>query len=285
VRRYIQTELEILGKLSQLDTSWEDEHALKIIGYLKALPPDATEIRRDIDRLLEIEFECAVDIVRLFLGLSADEFRTKRSEQLGEGGIGITRFRKAKADFMGALERLGLESAITAMATRPMHWSDVLVERLKAGRGSAIKGQRRGREFETATEAVVKEVFGIGRYDVRCRFVGKTGTSTEKADFAIPSKIEPRILIEVKAYGATGSKQTDILGDFHRIIEEKRADTDLLLVVDGITWKARVNDLRKLIQMQNRGEITRIYTTQMFEDLRKDLKTLGDEHHLFEPHQ
>src|SRR5439155_25952635 len=107
---------------------------------------------------------------------------------------------------------------------------------------------------------IVSRVFQDVGYDVRCRFVGSRGVSTEKADFAIPSKRDPGILIESKAYGATGSKQTDILGEMSRIVEEKRHDTHLLLVTDGITWRSRVNDLRKLVTLQNEGKIARIYT-------------------------
>ena len=128
----------------------------------------------------------------------------------------------------------------------------------------------------------MKSVFGPEGYHVRCRFVGKNGdeTETEKADFAIPSRQEPRILIEAKAYGATGSKQTDVIGDIGRIAAQKRPDTALLVVTDGITWNDRVNDLRKLVQMQNRGIIARIYTTLMFDELRKDLEDLRADHHL-----
>lgn len=96
----------------------------------------------------------------------------------------------------------------------------------------------------------------------------------------VPSKEDARILIEVKAYGATGSKQTDILGDMERIIGKKRHDTTLLFVTDGITWKARTRDLRKLIDLQNEGKITRIYTSLMFPELRDDLLLLRSEHGL-----
>ncbi|HXQ22826.1 MAG TPA: DpnII family type II restriction endonuclease, partial [Candidatus Acidoferrales bacterium] len=137
----------------------------------------------------------------------------------------------------------------------------------------------RGRFLEDFTEKIVRAVFGDA-YDTRCRFVGASGTSTEKTDFAIPSKRDACILIEVKAYGATGSKQTDILGDIRRIVEEKRHDTHLLLVTDGTTWKARVNDLRKLVEMQNKGLIARIYTHSMEEALQHDLRQLRRDHGL-----
>ncbi len=162
----------------------------------------------------------------------------------------------------------------------PVTWSDILTERLKGGRGSAIKGQRRGRHLEDFVEKIIIDVFGKDSYDVRCQFLGATSTSFEKADFAIQSKDDPAILIEVKAYGATGSKQTDVLGDITRIVNEKRYDTHFLLVTDGITWKDRISDLRKLIELQNQGKITRIYTQSMADQLRADLVQLKQEHGL-----
>ena len=88
------------------------------------------------------------------------------------------------------------------------------------------------------------------------------------------TKEQPQILIEAKGYLATGSKQTDILGDIEKIIMVKRKDIPLILITDGVTWRSRTNDLRKLIQKQNEGEISRIYTIKMAQEFRKDLETL-----------
>ena len=88
-----------------------------------------------------------------------------------------------------------------AIVNKPTTWNDLLIERLHGGRGRAIKGQNRGRGLEDFTEEWVRAL-GEGAYDPRCRFVGKSGLTTEKADFAIPSKEDPRIIIEVKAYGS-----------------------------------------------------------------------------------
>jgi len=90
----------------------------------------------------------------------------------------------------------------------------------------------------------------------------------------------PRILIEVKAYGATGSKMSDIIGDLNTIVREKRHDTTLLFVTDGETWLQRRSDLEKIIDMQNRGQIARIYTTRMSDQLGSDLESLKQEHQL-----
>ncbi len=155
-------------------------------------------------------------------------------------------------------------------------WSDILVERLRSGRGSAIQGQRRGRGLEDFAEAIVKEVFGQGGYAARCTFTGADNT-TAKCDLAIPDRTHPRIIIESKGYGATGSKMTDIIGDIDAIIAAKRHDTPFLFVTDGMTWKARISDLKKIIHRQNQGKVTRIYTTKMRQRFLEDLNTLKAE--------
>ena len=122
------------------------------------------------------------------------------------------------------------------------------------------------------------QIFGEGAYDARCGLSGATGASTEKTDFAVPSKDDPGILIEAKAYGATGSKQTDVLGDITRIVNEKRNDTQFLLITNGITWRERTSDLNKLVILQNQGKIARICTRSMADQLEAELRQLKDEH-------
>jgi len=194
---------------------------------------------------------------------------------LGSGGIGVKRYQADRGAFTKAFEELGLfEAMATTINYKPV-WSDILVERLRSGRGSAIQGQKRGRGLEDFAEAIVKEVFGAD-YETRCTFGGADGKRA-KCDFAIPDRNRPRIIVEVKGYGATGSKMTDIIGDLDAIIDAKRHDTALLFLTDGVTWKARVADLRKIVTRQNEGKITRIYTTKMAAQLKKDLETLKAE--------
>jgi len=64
------------------------------------------------------------------------------------------------------------------------------------------------------------------------------------------------------------------LGDIHTIIAAKRPDTALLFFTDGLTWNERQSDLRKLVELQNNGEITRIYTYSMAADFEGDLRQL-----------
>lgn len=290
MKRSRQTLEDLLGQLSPVETTWRDAHAEAVIHLLRHLPAKTSYHEADLARLLAPEallpgakasadFDTGLTVVRLFLDLSKDEMAAGLRNRLGVG-IGVQSFHKAPQEFLAALVDMGALERMVAVVNTPVAWYDLLTERLKGGRGSAIKGQRRGRSLEDFVEQRVVQVFGTGGYEARCQFVGASGMSKEKADFAIPSKADPSILIEAKAYGVTGSKQTDVLGDVERIVKEKRDDTQFLLVTDGITWRERTSDLGKLVALQNLGKIARIYTQAMADQLDTDLRQLKREHGL-----
>lgn len=290
MQRIRQSLDEIVGTLAPVETTWRDAHAELVIARLQAVPARSSVTRQDIAAWLDLDglkqeemtprFEANLTAVQLFLDISKDELRGALREHLGKEGQGISRFKREPEAFYKAFEALGLLDHMTRAINTPVTWQSILTERLKGGRGSAIKGQKRGRSLEDFVEELVADVFGKGHYHARCSFLGARGISTEKADVAIPDKNDPRILIEVKAYGATGSKQTDVIGDITRILAEKRPDTTFLLVTDGVTWRDRLSDLRKLVELQNRGEIARIYTRAMIETMLADLAQLKREHGL-----
>ena len=268
----IQKLEEVIASLSPLNVDWLDDIASNVIAKLSALPKKENYDKEDIQALLDDDFTEGILCVRLFLGLSKDSMEAELRRLLPSGGSGVKRYKAEPEAYLDALKELGVSTAIAAAVNTTPVWSDVLVERLRSGRGSAISGQRRGRGLEDFTEAFVKDVFSTS-YEARCTFTG-AGGKTAKCDFSIPNKDQPLIVIESKGYGATGSKMSDIIGDLDAIIEAKRHDTALLFVTDGITWNARQSDLRKIIERQNKGEITRVYTSKMGEQLRDDLITL-----------
>lgn len=267
-----QTIDEVVDSLGPLTVDWLDEVAARVIVRLTNLQKKESYGRADVAALLDNEFEEGLLCARLFLGLSKDSMEAELKRELGAGGIGKMRYRADPNAFLAALDRLRLPEAMaTAINYEPV-WSDILVERLRSGRGSAITGQRRGRGLEDFAEAMVKEVFE-DRYEARCTFTG-ADNKIAKCDVAVPDRHRPRIVIEVKGYGATGSKMTDIIGDLDAIIDAMRRDTWLLFVTDGMTWKSRLSDLRKIVERQNQGKIARIYTTKMREEFLADLRSL-----------
>lgn len=271
-----QTLPEILGKLGDLEGDWKDGVSMRVIERLKNLRPKSVYTRDDIAALLEAgPFEDGMLILRLFLGLSKDRFTSVLTGLLGGKGAGATRFKTDRDVFLDALVEAGTLDAMIYEVNKPAHWSDALVERLRSGRGSAISGQARGRGVEDKVEAVIRTVFGDG-FAARVTFQGKPGRSA-KCDFAIPGRGAPRIVLEAKGYAATGSKMTDIIGDIEQIIEAKRGNTFFLFFTDGLTWRQRQSDLRKIVTYQNNGDILRIYTFAMLSELEADLRQLKQE--------
>src|SRR5947207_2433717 len=189
-----QTLNEIVATLRPLTVDWKDETARQVIERLHEFPIREAYRAEDVKAVLEDGFGDGMLICRLFLGFSKDQFTSELKAALPEGGIGVTRFRSDPSTFIGALVRIGLLEAMAEVTNRAPHWSDVLTERLRSGRGSAIAGQRRGRDVEDFAEAIVRRIFG-NQFQMRCNFSGPRGRAA-KCDFAIPTKSAPRILIE-----------------------------------------------------------------------------------------
>lgn len=276
MKRVRQTFEEISNSLTNLEVDWmEDPHAGAVIKAFKALPTGRDITRGDVVKFLESDFRVASTALRLFLDFSKDEFERITAELFKDsGGAGVTNFRSDPDAYVAKLEEIHILERMSAEINRPPEWSDRLVGLFQGGWGSAVKGQLRGRMLEDFTEAILKKVFSPEQIIPRCQFLGANGLSSEKADFAIPSADDAHILIEVKAFNATGSKQTDVLGDIYRIVEQKRDDTAFILVTDGISWKARSSDLRKIIALQNLGKIRKIYTMAMAKEFEADLRSL-----------
>ena len=276
-----QSTESVLKELSTLESDWKDETSKLIIEKLSSVKVKDQYTYVDLEEIINCnsakEFEVSLFTIGLFLGLSKDSLRTKLSSFLGRGGIGVKRYKTNKKQFLFALEKMGILSALSNSVNFKPVWSDILIERLRSGRGSAVQGQQRGRNLEDFTEEAIKGVFNT-KYEARCTFSGVNGDA--KCDFAIPNKEAPLILIEVKGYAATGSKMTDIIGDLDAIVAAKRNDATLLFVTDGESWNSRISDLRKIIQRQNQGDLARVYTMKMRASLIEDLSTLKREYGL-----
>ena len=168
-----QTLDDLVANLGPLPVEWMDEIAANAITRLTAIPVKETYGRMDIAALLDEggDFEEGILCCRLFLALSKDSMEGALRDELGRSGIGLRRYQADREAFLNALERLDLPEAMTTTINYEPIWSDILVERLRSGQGSAIQGQRRGRGLEDFAQALVREVFGAA-YEPRCTFTG-----------------------------------------------------------------------------------------------------------------
>jgi len=272
MKQYAQTLDEILDSLSEITSDWKDDHAEETLEALKVFKEFESPTRERYIRSLTQSFSATITVIRLILELSKDEFgMIFKSHDANQRSPSKTYFARDTPNFILTLEKMGLFKVNAAFFRTTYSWKDLVTDRLKTGRGSAIRGQKRGRALEDWVEQAIIEVFGGQFFERNISFSGKITGNTAKADFAIPNKENPKIVIEAKAYGATGSKQSDVLGDVKTIVTEKRHDTYFMLVTDGITWHLRTSDLKKIVELQNRGDIYRVYTTQMREELLSDL--------------
>jgi hypothetical protein len=277
MKRHLQQKDELIPLLSAVNTDWKDEFSIKFLDFLSHIPLDSELTEEYIAEILDNDFENAMLFFRLLHEQSKDEFAITLRTLFDKfpKGPGKTGYKNDPVGYVRKLVEYGLPSVHQNFINKEFTWKDVLMERLKGGRGSAIKGQTRGRNLEDFVEKYVKQAFTS--YDAKVSFIGRDGNRKAKADFCVPSKNQPNIIIEVKAYGATGSKQSDVIGDVEKIIKEKRSDTYFLLVTDGITWISRMRDFERLIRFQNEGHIYRIYTQKMELELAADLLELKHE--------
>src|ERR1019366_6786389 len=178
---------DIVNSLRPLTVDWKDDTARRFIDRLKALRVKRSWTTEDVKALLDENFDDGILICRLILGISKDQFVSVFRGIRGDAaGIGVKSYRADRAVFIEDILSTGLLEAMAEEANRNPHWSDVLVERLRSGRGSAISGQRRGRDGEDFAEVIVTKVFGKD-FQARCTFKGPRGQDA-KCDFAIPSK-------------------------------------------------------------------------------------------------
>ena len=219
------------------------------------------------------ENKYALDVIRLMLGLSQDEFLNEllyyAKLPLGNS---FSSARNKASEFSDEIARtliedMGIKSIAELELFRKWDYYEVLIERYKFMRGRAVKGQKRGRTLEDDVEEMLKEI--NVQYDKGRSFTTSKGSA--KADFSIPSHVNPEIVIEVKGYEATGSKLTDVLGDILKILQAKEDKMKFYLVTDGIGWFRRVSDLEHIVDLCNSGAIDMVYTRKTINQLRDSL--------------
>jgi len=152
---------------------------------------------------------------------------------------------------------------------REYEFGDVLVARA-GSRTRAVQAGVAGRLLEDSIESVAREL-GL-QYSVRTRFVGREGRDAP-CDLAIPEGGSAAlIVVAAKGFDSTGSKLSDAVNEIKDMAEVRLPRQFVFAAVDGIGWKSRVKDLRRLRALFEQRAIDGIFCLRSLDQFRVALR-------------
>lgn len=166
-------------------------------------------------------------------------------------------------------EEFDLVRLVAEQRDRTYGFGDVLVARA-GGRGVAASGIASGRKVEDEIEAIAQDL-GLP-CSTRTRFTGRNGR-TAPCDLAIPSADNAQIVVAAKGFDSTGSKLTDAVREIEEMADVRLPRQYALAVIDGIGWKNRAADLRRIYDLWATDAIDGMYTVSTLDRFRFDVQT------------
>jgi hypothetical protein len=204
----------------------------------------------------------------LAVGLSQEKLKNTLKHHLGTSGW-ITLARERPADLVMMLEdQFDLVRLIEVQRNRRYDFGDLLIARAGT-RQTATAAGASGRKVEDEIEAIATDL-GLA-CQTRTRFTGRNGRSAP-CDLVIPSAGSADIAVAAKGFDSTGSKLTDAVREIEEMADVRQARQFIMAVIDGIGWKNRVNDLRRIYALWERRQIDGMYTLASLDRFRDDLQ-------------
>jgi hypothetical protein len=161
---------------------------------------------------------------------------------------------------------------VVAQANAQLHSTygigDVLVARAGT-RAAATAAGAQGRKVEDEIERVAKEL-GLP-YKTRTTFTGRNGR-TAPCDLVIPNSDSAAIAVAAKGFDSTGSKLTDAVREIVEMADVRLPRQFVIAVIDGIGWKSRAADLRRIHQLWVNQQIDGMYTLATLDQFHDDIE-------------
>jgi len=173
-------------------------------------------------------------------------------------------------------EDLDLIRLLEAQRSRTFDFGDLLVARAGT-RVSAIRAGISGRRLEDEIEAIALDL-GL-ECGTRTRFTGRNNR-TAPCDLVIPSAEKPSIVVAAKGFDSTGSKLTDAVREIEEMADVRLPRQTVMAVIDGIGWKSRQADLKRIYVLWESQQIDGMYTLSNLGDFRIDLEEAARLRHL-----
>lgn len=207
-------------------------------------------------------------VLALVVGLSREKLRNHLRNWFGTAS-----WRKAALErgpeFMQRLDKeFDLVRLLRTQRNSSYTFADVLVARAGT-RATATTAGQSGRKIEDELEGIARSL--KLPYVPRVRFEGRNGR-TAPADLAVPSAgRECVIAVAAKGFDSTGSKLSDAVREIEEMADARTGGQVALAVVDGIGWKGRMADLKRIWSLWDTGEIDGLYTLATLDQFKTDL--------------
>lgn len=207
-----------------------------------------------------------VPVLGLVVGLSQEKLKNAMRDAFDTSGA-KTMAQREPAALIGWLDRdFDLLRSLTVQVGREYGFGDVLVARAGT-RVTATRAGASGRKVEDEIEAIAA---GLDlTYRTRTRFTGRNGR-TAPCDLVIPDS-DDAIVVAAKGFDSTGSKLTDAVREILEMAEIRLPRQFVIAVIDGIGWKSRQADLRRIHTLWTTEQIDGMYTLATLDRFREDL--------------
>lgn len=209
-----------------------------------------------------------VNVLGLAVGLSQEKLKNTLKHHFDTAGW-VNLARERPDELVGMLEReFDLVRLIEVQRNRQYDFGDILIARAGT-RQTATAAGASGRKIEDEIEAIARSLHLP--YQTRTRFTGRNGR-TAPCDLVIPTGREAEIAVAAKGFDSTGSKLTDAVREIEEMADVRQARQFIMAVIDGIGWKNRINDLRRIYTLWERHQIDGMYTLATLDSFRDDLQ-------------
>ncbi|MGV9709176.1 hypothetical protein ACWDTI_00730 [Gordonia sp. NPDC003424] len=206
-------------------------------------------------------------ILRLAVGLSQEKLRNNLHHRFGTSSWRkIARTRPYEL-VCWMDEEFDLVRTLRTQMERTYTFADILVAR-SGTRATATRAGASGRRIEDEIESIAADL-GLP-YVTRSRFTGRGGRDAP-ADLIVGRDGAADIVVAAKGFDSTGSKLTDAVREIEEMAEVRLPRQMVLAVIDGIGWKSRQSDLRRIHQLWADHLIDGMYTLATLDTFRDDL--------------
>lgn len=203
----------------------------------------------------------------LAVGLSHEKLKNALKHHFGTSGW-VTLARNRPIALIRKLnDEYDLVRLLQLQLNRPYDFGDVLVARAGT-RATATRAGKSGRRVEDEIEAIAQ---GLELpYQTRTRFIGRNNR-TAPCDLVVPNPADAAIAVAAKGFDSTGSKLTDAVREIQEMAEIRKPRQFIYAVIDGIGWKSRAADLRRIYDLWKAEEIDGMYTLASMDRFREEL--------------